>query len=553
MTRFRAWIFGTILIFGLVAGIWRFFDRNRDPDIVTETSQDAWGDPSFYLYNARSRVLFGDWRARESLSLYVTPGYAFLSALSFWIFGTTYSTAMIQSTLAGFVMIAATGWAAECAARAEGDVRRFHALAGSVVSMLASYVIFAVQRVPNGDMESLAVMTSAAALMCSLQSIDLDRHRTRFRWAAVLAGCATGLAPFVKLHTGLYSFASLCAWLFSYFLIDSSDWKIRWRRATPFLAAGLAMAGLIWIGWIFWLYGLGVLSEVSRQASRLGVFSVFTVNAHDPHARTKFDLTRFFQSNLFYRQPVETLLATFGLFSFWTSRRRNKNWPLLLCSIWLAVGIVALMGMTVSPMRYRLIFWPAILVVATQFWTTLASARSNAFCLENRRIAAMGTGVALACIIAYFVSARLHWGNVEVVALILMIPSIGAAVALWKALPRLDPQILALGAALILVGVTVPQWINGERSVSHELLQTSTALEKYPNAVLGGGWGVRLGFSSPRNAYFDWTPEAARKVTLLVEDPASDYFQNVSLPWRELERHQMHRVPLTILFVEIER
>lgn len=51
----RRWIFGIILILAGVGGLWRFYDMDRDPDVVTESSQELWGDPVYYLYNARAR------------------------------------------------------------------------------------------------------------------------------------------------------------------------------------------------------------------------------------------------------------------------------------------------------------------------------------------------------------------------------------------------------------------------------------------------------------------------------------------------------------------
>lgn len=39
---FRGFLPGIVLLLALVAGLWRFVDLERDPDTVTETSQDAW-------------------------------------------------------------------------------------------------------------------------------------------------------------------------------------------------------------------------------------------------------------------------------------------------------------------------------------------------------------------------------------------------------------------------------------------------------------------------------------------------------------------------------
>jgi hypothetical protein len=209
--------------------------------------------------------------------------------------------------------------------------------------------------------------------------------------------------------------------------------------------------------------------------------------------------------------------------------------------------------MTISPMRYRLIFWPAIVVLAAHFWARLAAGKTPAIGGRPLQVATIGTGVWLACVCAYFLSVRLHFTNVDGVALALSAFAIAAAFAMWKLIAYAAPRNIAAAAALGLLLAAVPQWISGERSVSHELLRASNRLDKYPDAVLGGGWAVRLGFSGPRDVYFEWTAEAAKRVTILVEDPASDYFKGVTLPWREVERQVMNRLPLTIVFVQIQR
>ena len=85
----QRWVYAAVITLALVAGVWRFHDLERDPDVVTAMSQESWGDPVYYLYNARSHVLFGDWRPDEGGAMYISPGYNFLA--SFWIrlFGPT--------------------------------------------------------------------------------------------------------------------------------------------------------------------------------------------------------------------------------------------------------------------------------------------------------------------------------------------------------------------------------------------------------------------------------------------------------------------------------
>src|SRR2546430_887126 len=100
------WIYGAVLVFAIIAGIWRFVDLDRDPDVVTEMSQESWGDPVYYLYNARSHALFGDWRSNESGAMYIAPGYTWIASFVLSAFGVTFRNAELLATLAGFVTIA---------------------------------------------------------------------------------------------------------------------------------------------------------------------------------------------------------------------------------------------------------------------------------------------------------------------------------------------------------------------------------------------------------------------------------------------------------------
>src|SRR3954470_19787825 len=106
----QRWVYAGAIALALVAGVWRFYDLERDPDVVTAMSQESWGDPVYYLYNARSHVLFGDWRPDEGGAMYISPGYTFLA--SFWmsVFGPTFSNMVLLAALSGFVTIAAASW-----------------------------------------------------------------------------------------------------------------------------------------------------------------------------------------------------------------------------------------------------------------------------------------------------------------------------------------------------------------------------------------------------------------------------------------------------------
>src|ERR1700722_17986870 len=138
----RPWILGIVVLCSLTAAVWRFRDLNRDPDIVTQTSLDAWGDPAYYLYNARSFALFGDWRASEGEYLYVIPGYALLAAAWFLTFGAGYAQAAGLSATCGFLIIAGTAKLAYDAAASSNLSRPSWAANAAIASLLLSYIFF---------------------------------------------------------------------------------------------------------------------------------------------------------------------------------------------------------------------------------------------------------------------------------------------------------------------------------------------------------------------------------------------------------------------------
>ncbi len=250
---------------------------------------------------------------------------------------------------------------------------------------------------------------------------------------------------------------------------------------------------------------------------------------------------------------MRVVLATLGFFSFFSGSR--KNWPLLFACVWALTGVVVLTVITPDPLRYRL---NSRLAGSRCSWRPLLGddwsngIKEHELESATHWIATLVLGVVLGSIAAYLAAIELH----RPLSLPLELPLFGAAIVaaygIVAIMRRLQPRTASMILALLLVFVSVPQWIAGERQVSHELTEAAQRLDKYPdNYVLGGGWGVRLGFSSKRNAYFFWTPESTPKVDLFVEDPV--YLKDIPLPWHEVERHIMRRLPLEIAFVRIDR
>lgn len=544
----RRLIPASIVLLAIVAGIWRFVDLDRDPDIVTETSQELWSDPAWYLYNARSHALLGEWRVHEGGALYVAQGYSFLASAVFSVFGVTYANAEWMAILAGFLAIGATALLAGSAARSAGSSSA-GARGAAAISLLGSYVICAQQRVPNGDMEALAVSTAAAACLAQIQSIDAARRPFAFKLVSALAGLGIALAPFVKLHNGIFSAAAVAAWAAGYFLLDD-DWKAQWRKATPWIALGMAIGAAIWMAWFFWLFQ-SPGNQLEAQLGRLRIYSVAAAPQENVFPRSNVGPMRYFQSNLIYRQPLETALAALAFFVFLL--RRKGSWPLLLLSVWWITGIAALMNMTMDPLRYRLIVWPAVVSMAASLWVSFRDSTYRPLQGVFEAVTAFGLGMVFGSAAVYLVNFKLGVAAGPA-ALMIYILAIGASFVCLRLLRAIPQPRIAWALAVLFVLMSVPQWIGGERQVSHELLNASRHFEKFPaETVFGGYWAVRLAFSSPRNAYFFWTTDALTNVSVIANN--ADTILETPLPWHELERTRLRRslIDIEIVLGQIDR
>ena len=532
----------------VIAGAWRFVDLSRDPDDITQTSQDAWGDPAVYLYNARSFALFREWRTGEGVAMFVTPGYSFLAAFWFSLFGASYLSAVKLSTLAGFVVVAGTAaFAGVTFENAHWKAGR-RCAAAAAISLLCSYVLFVHQHIPVGDMEALAVSTLAALGMALLQTIDPMRFPGRFRLVATLAGLGIALAPFMKLHNGIFSAAAVAAWISSGMVLGP-EWKTRRRQATPWLAAGLALAAALLLVWAAWLYAEASPEEIARQVSRLRAFSVTTAQPelkdYDPKAA--FAFTRYFRTNLLYRQPVETALALLGLIGFIGGRRRE--WPLYLASVWWVVAVAALSSMGTDALRYRLIAWPAVVVLAANVWERFYEAAFEPLTGYARLSLAAGSGLVFGSLGVYLAAAKTRATPPATVEFLFFAGAALLGYAAVLLMAKLPQKPVALVLAVLMLSVDFPQWVIGERRVSHDLLEVSRELEKFSAAeyLVSGGWGVRLALPTGRNAYLG-APRSPLPQIMVIDEVVREN----SPKGLEVERHRMKKYPLELVFIRID-
>ncbi|HEY3131649.1 MAG TPA: hypothetical protein VGL91_19500 [Acidobacteriota bacterium] len=554
MNRFAS---GALLVILILAALWRFADLDRDPPAVTGEA-GSWIDPGHYLYNARTRVLFHEWRFEEGSDVFFSQGYTFLATLWFRILGPGYRQAVLLSTLAGFLIIAATGLWSWAAIRDRSQLSKVGAGCAAIASLLLSYVMFALQHVPKADMESVAICSTSAAILAGLDVFESDVSMRWFKYPVIISGLGIGLAPFVKIYSALFSLACLMAWCVSYFLLDS-QWKRIWRRATPFLAVGLAISALVWVSWILWLVRWRLFGAMAHEFS--WVFEMVTPSLVSPRTAAgrggfakALVISRFLQSNLFYRQPVETVLATVAACRFLFLKRRN--WPLLLAFTWLVVGFFSLSIIEYAPLRFRTLFLPPAIVLAASMWVELALGKLERLDTLKTFASCAAAGIVLGYTATYCLSIRLPWflnafaGSRFYVAVSFL--GLIAATSVWLALERLPGKGVASVLALAAVLVALPQWWNGEQGRTHEQHNIAERLASaYPNAVLGGVHGADLALRTKLDAYLFWTPTAVRRVTLVVDPPSG--LRDVPLKLVELERHELRPIKVTVAIALVQR
>ncbi|HEV8130581.1 MAG TPA: hypothetical protein VGQ81_04980 [Acidobacteriota bacterium] len=545
-----------VLLF--LPAVWRFKSLERDPTSVSG-EVGTWIDPGHYIYNARSRALFGEWRADEGTSLYLTPGYSFLLALWFYFVGAGYAQAALLSVIAGLVLIVATAVYARAAASAEGnDLPGFWAAGAALTFLLLSYVMCAVQHIPKGDIESVAVCSLTALAFAKLQSREPSTGGAKSTFTALAAGFGVGFAPFMKTYSVQFSAACVIAWIVSYYLL-SSQWKRVWRRTTPWVGFGFVLALLVWAGWAVWLLKLNVFQRAGSESLRvIGIVLPFLPARGHPSGQiwTTFSVWRFLQSNVFYRHPVESLLTTLATARFVFSRK--WNWPLLLAFTWLVVGVIAMSIMSKAPTRYRLLSVPPATVLAACLWTELATQKMERLGRRKDLLTYTFSAAVLAYVVLYSASIRVpaaQWISNRFVFLSLLVCAVPIlAILTGTALKRIPHRWLAILLAAIMAAVALPQWWIGERSTSYELRNTARHIvESYPHEILGQWWGSELALWTNSNAYLEWTPAALQHVTIIVGE-IEDLSQS-PLKWHEIERVQIKpgKETITLILGKVDR
>jgi 4-amino-4-deoxy-L-arabinose transferase-like glycosyltransferase len=551
----RILIFGLLMCLLLPAAALRFFDLERDPPLISG-EMGAWVDPAYFLYNARSYALFHEWRAEEGHSLYVAPGYAFMAAIWFRAFGAGYAQAVLLSILAGYVLIVATAFYAESAfSENPSGIPRYWRGIAALVSLLLSYVLFALQRVPKADMESIALSALTALAFVELNRDDGNERRRRA--FAFCAGLGVGLVPFVKLSSGLFSMAACAAWLASYVILDQ-EWKVKWRSAMPWVSLGVSVSLAVWLVWAMWLYRLNMLDYMLHKTFFIFGTAIPSLAGRAPDSEllnsSMFVPARFFQSNVFYRHPAETTLCTIAAFRLLAVRR--LTWPMFFSIVWLLVGVVSMMFISAT-VRYRILFVPPALALATNLWAELAAGRMPRLDRPKAILVSLLAAGVLGYILAYSIAIRMlssiNWLSTESgFAAEVLVIYFAVAVFVWLVQQRLPQRGLAFAFAALLILVSLPQWWIGERTRSHDLRNAAQWMTmNAAGLVPGQWWGAQLALWTSSNCYLEWSADALRNVTLVVGEPHE--VTSAPLNSHEIGRLVISPRRLTLVFAEAER
>jgi len=523
-----------VLLVTIIALSWRFYDLDRDPVPVSASLSEVL-DPAGYLYNARSFALTGDWRAEAYGHIFrIAPAFALLAGLWIKILGLGYGRIVLLSVFSGFVVIGCIAGMAEIAARQWGSsLPRYWAGIFALWSLGISYVFFALQQVPKGDMESMAVSAVAALLLVSLDGID---ESAGLPLRAFIAGLGIGLAPLVKLHAAMFSAAALMAWSLGPF-IREPRWRRTWKKATPYLFAGLLCTAFGWVPWYKWT----------------SVHSFPTTTLAAPFGTSSRTITStlsaLFGSNLFYRHPVEIALAILAVAVY--SLDILKNWSLMFYTLWFLFGAAIFSLLTYSPTRYRLLFVAPTVVLASHIWTGIATGRFNG-AAKSWNVGAGTFGLLLfvfAEIYALQIRLNLGWSVLTVLAL-----AAGCALPfawIWRSIVLHEGSIVIANLIIVLMFViALPQWIGGESHRDHIYQQLAlTLVAKHSGLILGGDIGCQLALWTNEDCSMDLTESAKSPVTHLLLRESDNEITTIPQKFHEISRFKLPGVPEPVILL----
>jgi hypothetical protein len=389
------------------------------------------------------------------------------------------------------------------------------ARAAALVMLAFSHVFFALQRVPKGDMESLAVVAATWWGLSAMTSPDSTRYR---RLAAFVAGSGILVAPFVKIFSALFSAAAILALLSLLLPVFEVERRQARKVALPF-ACGIAVGTGVWVAAGLWISRIGGSELALGVVRSVAGVVIPSLASHAPVGTTglgpsQFEILRFFNSNLYFRHPVETLFASLAAARVLVSPRKAP-WRDMLLVIWLAVGVGAFSMMAYAPLRYRMIFLPALAGLAAREWSIWFRDQ-----LPQYRLSLVGALAATP--VASIALERLGLNGHPLSRFLGAFATAYIAIlTILHLRSRFPTPAAAVLAALALIAIAVPQWWEGEKAATHSLNDIATEIRRtHEDAVLCGLWGMSLALRNGQESRLDCSIQSHGGENYLVDEAA---------------------------------
>jgi hypothetical protein len=334
----------------------------------------------------------------------------------------------------------------------------------------------------------------------------------------------------------MFSLAALAAWALGW-CVGDLEWRRTWRKATPFLLAGLALTAIVWIPW-FWLTDVRNLAGTTLSAPfEQSVTAV-------PLGR----LSSLFQSNLFYRHPVEIGLALLGIAI--CLRQVVMYWSLFFMTIWFGLGVAIFSVLTYSPTRYRLLFALPVVVLATQAWMSM---RTGEWFEASHERSVVLTVAWIIFAVSEFLAIQFRFNLSWPIAPVLLAAVVMGIFLAWlcRCVPKRWWPAIAMVILAVMLAVSVPQWIRGERR-DHVYQRLALSLVAHnPGIIFGGDIGCQLALWTNEDCSIDYTESATRPVTHLLIRESDRAVNAAEIPadFHESSRFTLPGVPEPVLLL----
>jgi len=333
----------TFLIFAAGLAFW-LADLTSDPPMYyAGYGQSLSTDPAQYVHHARNEILFGDFDPFDYPRWTVYQHS--LTSLTGWLWFSIAGVSIKQAAVVGLILCLGG-----LIFLILGLARYHRPWVTSVVTLC--YVI----NITLYTHGRLSYLENGLIFIAALLFFVYSRWGDRL-WGVALSGLLVAIAMLTgKLFGALLLPALLLAILFS----GRDD---RWRRAL--VSGGAFLIGSLAL--MLMLYGTDLAAAMGYVGEQSYGLRGFPKGLTTPWDFVEHLISYGFKNRLYYKDP--DLYMFFGvtglllIFFFSAGRKLRELKPTALFAIfWIACSILGLMPLNYSPIRYTLLFIPAILI-----------------------------------------------------------------------------------------------------------------------------------------------------------------------------------------------